>query len=250
MFIFCGSSSTRQFYNEVPGRFAFCVFSGASIQGLRGENSTQGLTKFLRHIAGLPMEKTLVLMLGNADLDFSYYRAHCIDKFSSDEDFHEGRIRIYNQFLQAMVQAHGETGLISRICVLAPQLTPLRDAVFVPVTAANTGVPVERMQALTTRLDCSHTARLQRTLAFNDRLEAQLFRHDLVMFARIDRQMIDAEGQLIESFYPAAPRDHHAAKRATLPLWQEALRADVEPFDRLLRRRAAQAEKAALKRVS
>ena len=228
LFAFCGSSSVRQFQRDFAGSFSITGFSGATIKGLMQKTGGVGHGRVIRHIARAPQKKALFLMLGNADLDFTYYRNFCQEMRLDEDDFFNSRVTIYSAFLQHILNDDAETGEIAVLGVLAPQLCPLRDEVFPAVIAAHTGVPEARVREAGRHLDLSHAARLARTLRFNDRLEAGLPRHPKLRLHRIDHRMLESEGRLAAPFFPAQPREHHAAKAETFRCWREIL-AEQEP---------------------
>ncbi|EFH10213.1 hypothetical protein ACFFMP_18155 [Pseudoroseomonas cervicalis] len=230
LFAFCGSSSVRQFQREFAGNFSVTAFSSATLKGLMQKNSGIGHGKVIRHIARTPQRKALFLMLGNADLDFSYYRDFCENMRIDEADFFGSRVTIYNAFLEHILNDDLQAQSIAVIGVLAPQLCPLRDEVFPAAIAAHTGVEEARMREAAAHLDLSHAARIDRTLRFNDLLEARLLRHPKLRLHRIDRMMLDGEGKLAAPFFPAQPREHHAAKAETFRCWRELLAEHVPQY--------------------
>ncbi|MDQ1078860.1 hypothetical protein [Pseudoroseomonas cervicalis] len=230
LFAFCGSSSVRQFYRDFPGTFSVTAFSGATIKGLMQKNSGIGHGRLIRHIARAPQKKALFLMLGNADLDFTYYRNFCQEMRIDEADFFGSRVTIYSAFLQHILNEDAEAGEIEVLGVLAPQLCPLRDEVIPAVIAAHTGVPEARVREAGRHLDLSHAARLARTLRFNDLLEAGLPRHPKLRLLRIDRMMLEADGKLAAPFFPGHPHEHHAAKGETFRCWRQILAEHVPPY--------------------
>lgn len=239
MLLFCGSSSILQFPLRNGGSIGRFSFTGSSIIGLANEISTTGHGPVVRGLVHLPGEKLFVLLFGNIDLDFMYYRQCCV-KGAADIDAHFTRcISAYNRFLESLLKEASRSGYPVRVCVLSPQLTPIRDSVFAEVTAKHARVPEDAVQALGERMDVSHRMRLSRTQAFNARLEREILPDDRIRVFRIDQDMVDANGALHERFYPPNIRDHHANIHETLKCWRVALSHDV-PIFRSFRPKAPQ----------
>lgn len=230
MLLFCGSSSILQFPLRNGGSIGRFSFLGSSILGLANEKSTTGHGPIVKGLAHLPGEKLFVLMFGNVDLDFTYYRESCLSGVT-DIDAHFTRcISAYNSFLESLLEEAARGGYPIRVCVLAPQLSPLRDSVFAEVTAKHARVPEDAVRALGEKMDISHRARLSRTQAFNTRLEREILPHDLIRVFRIDQDMLDADGALHERFHNPNMRDHHANGHETLKCWRAVLSNDVPIF--------------------
>ncbi len=225
--MFCGSSSVRQFQRDYSGRFSYNVFSGASIKGLMREGSTIGHGQVIRHMARAPQRKKLFLMLGNADADFGFYRRLADGAVDCAVAFAASRVEVYGRFLTALLEEDAEDDLLESIGVLGLQPSPLRDAVFPDVVKAQTGACPDKLRAAGERHDLGHAARIARCLAFNDALQAGLPRHPKLRFFRIDHAMLDDAGSLIERFYPAQPREHHAAKNETFRQWKSVLAPEI-----------------------
>jgi hypothetical protein len=222
--LFCGSSSIMQFGrtpSKAIGRFAFF---GGTIIGLDNTASKISHGRVIEGLARLPGEKTMLLMFGNTDIDVTYYR-HCAMRGVIDPQAHFTRcVTAYNNFLARLLEAARAEGSPLRVLILAPQLTPLRDSVFVEVTARHGGIRPDALRALGDRMDLSHGARIARMRAFNDALERDRLAADEVAGVfRIDTAMLDPEGRLAERFYPRNPEDHHATPRETLQCWRVAL---------------------------
>jgi hypothetical protein len=230
MYLFCGSSSIRQFHDDKPGTYSFTAFSGATIKGLMNRRSTTGHGAVIHHLAAAPMRKTVVIMLGNVDLDFSYFRGLLLDPAFDPDAFLRERVVLYGRFLQGLLDDPAVRANLRRLCVLAPQPSPLRGEGFFRATAGHARLEEARLRVAADQHDLSHAACLKRTLRFNDMLQMGLPQDELLRFHRIDRHMVDGRGGLLPRFYPARARDHHAVPEETLPLWQRRLHADVEAF--------------------
>jgi hypothetical protein len=231
LFLFAGSSSIRQFHHQRNGMHSFTAFPGASIKGLLNDRSVTGHGAAIHHLAGTPGDRVLLVMLGNVDLDFTFYRHLLAGPDVSESDFLALRVEIYRDFVTGLIDAYAAAGELKRICILGPQLTPLRGEEFFIVTAGHAGMRVASLRALAERVDVSLAARHRRTLRFNDMLQAGLPAHPLVRLFRIDQHMLDGRGGLQPEFYPASSRDHHAAQKATVRLWHRQLRDEVPVFD-------------------
>lgn len=243
MFIFCGSSSVRQFLGDRGGLFSYTIFSGSTIKGLMRQNSVSGHGAVMRHFAQAPMRKTMFFMFGNTDLDFTFYRSFCINFEIDTEQFILDRINSYNSFLSAILQDDPERSKIHALCVLAPQPTPLRDEYFFRVTSEITGVPEERLLEAAAHLDLSHRARIERAISFNDALENGILKDDRVRFYRADRKMLNESGVLLDRFFPKDVQDHHAEKRHTVRLWKGALKREFSSFRQAATPKRAKARK-------
>lgn len=230
MFIFCGSSSVRQFLGDRGGLFSYTIFSGSTIKGLMRQNSVSGHGAVMRHFAQAPMRKTMFFMFGNTDLDFSYYRSFCINFEIDDDRFVRDRVDAYNAFLSALLKDDADGSKVHALCVLAPQPTPLRDEHFFGVTSEITGVPEERLRQAAAHLDLSHKARIERAIAFNDALAERIIKDDRVRLYRADRKMLNENGILSDRFFPKDVHDHHAEKRYTVRLWKGALKREFSSF--------------------
>jgi hypothetical protein len=230
MLLFCGSSSILQFGRVNATAFGRFVFPGATILGLDSGRSRAGHAAVLQGLVRLPDAKTMILQFGNADLDFTYYR-NCVLRADYDEEAHFARcIAAYNAFLRGLLAASDTVGLPLRVFVLAPQLSPLDDAVFARVTARHAGIDAGALQALAGQVDTTHVARLARTRAFNARLESRILGDARVTPLRIDAEMSTPDGRLEARFRPTQAEDHHAVGRETLKCWRAALSRHVEAF--------------------
>lgn len=233
MFLFVGDSHSRQFQCDRPGRWGFVSFSGVTIKGLASPGSEHAAA--IRHLAAIPIEKTLFIMLGAVDLDITYYRTIALGGDTELRPFLARRVEIYRSFLDDLAVGAGAS--LRHVCVLAPQLTPLRDEAFIPATAAMAKLSEEEMARAASRVDCSHRARCARQIAFNDLLGALSVEGSRSVH-RIDRGMT-VDGVLIaDRFIPKRAREHHADPAATLPLWQADLQAFVPAYKRAVARRA------------
>ena len=191
--------------------------------GLGNSASVTGHGQVIRHLARLPGAKTFVLMFGNVDLDFTYYRSCCLKGVIPEEEHAARCIAIYGRFLKDLLATAGEAGGACRICVLAPQPSPIRDAVFTRVTSIHGKVAEDALLALGGRLDLSHAARIARTTRFCDRLEREVQDGEAVRVCRIDGEMVGPDGTLLPRFQPAAPTEHHATTAETYKCWRRAL---------------------------
>lgn len=232
MFLFCGDSHARQFRTDIPGTFCTAIVSGSTIKGLANPESKSSLADLVLYMSALPRRKIMFLMLGGVDLDFSYYRALCLDGCVDDAEFSAARIEAYNQFLERLVGDEKTMAALSGIRILAPHATPLRDGVFGRVTAKIAGVDLAELRKASERTDLSHSARNRRIIAFNDRLQAGLLKHRRIKFLRIDREMVDDTGNLRMRFYPESRQDHHADTNQTLQTWSLLLEQDIPKFRR------------------
>lgn len=178
------------------------------------------------------IEKTLVMLFGNVDLDFIYYRTCCKRGIFDIENHFTRCISAYNDFLTSLLDEAGASGKPTRICILAPQLTPIRDSVFIEVTARNANVTEDELRAMAEKIDVTHAARLARTRAFNARLEREIIPHEHIRVFRIDGDMMDGSGALHERFYPPNVKDHHANEHETFKCWRAALSNDLSIYQR------------------
>jgi hypothetical protein len=185
-------------------------------------------------MAQVPVRKQIFLMFGEVDIDFSFYRKICEDfKFDLDE-FVRARVAIYNDFLRLILDAPAVRDYVSAVFVLCPHPTPLRDREFFPVTARTAKISQERLCKAGDFFDLGHRARIQRLLDFNNALEQGIIRHDLLSVRRIDDLCLDANGMLLDHFYPKNSADHHTAQTPSRLSWYEKLRSDVPAFNRVL----------------
>lgn len=241
MIMFLGDSHSRQFQDDLPGQWAHASFSGVTIRGLASPNA--GHAPAMKLLAAAPFEKIVLIMLGSVDLDVTFYRMVAMGGDPDVEGFLAGRVAIYRRFLDELMADAGD--FVQHLCVLAPQLTPLRDEAFVPATAAMAKLPDAEFAAVTDRLDCSHRARCARQMLFNDRLAAALPDEGRRSLHRIDHAMAGPDGTLIDDLYlPARILEHHAERSMTLALWHRELQAVVPPYKTLLRKQIV-AERAA-----
>jgi len=230
--LFCGSSSIQQFALRDGGSIGRFAFTGASMIGLVNDKSTTGHGQIVRTLVKLPGTRQVVLLFGNVDLDFMYYRQCGQKGIFPIEDHFTRCITAYNRYIQSLLDEAEESGNAISILVLAPQLTPLRDSVFTEVTARHARVQIGVIQALEGQMDLSHRERLARTRRFNDRLEQEILPDPRVRLFRIDHAMVDADGALHERFYPPRVQDHHATIQETFPLWRAALSQDLRIYER------------------
>ncbi|MBR0652794.1 hypothetical protein GXW78_24270 [Roseomonas terrae] len=183
-------------------------------------------------MAELPGNNTFVLLFGNVDLDFIYYR-HCCLKGVVEDVVHLQRcISAYKAFLEDLLLKGQERGRSCKICVLAPQASPIRDEVFVEVTSRQAKVGREAIRKLGDRIDVSHSARLARTRMFADMLERDIALRDLIRVFRIDGEMIGPDGALVDRFYPKLLMEHHANPLETHKSWRRALSDELDIFHR------------------
>jgi hypothetical protein len=184
----------------------------------------------MRGIASLPVKKKMLLHFGEVDIDFTYYRNLCrYDNFDATE-FFEQRVQAYNSFLAQILEEAGSKDLIDGLCILAPQPTPLRGDGFFAATADHAKIKEEDLRRAGEHTDLSHAARIARLVAFNDMLQANILKHELVRFYRIDQYMTDNGVSLHERFYPKHPTEHHPSPRQTVIYWRRALRNEVRQF--------------------
>jgi hypothetical protein len=245
MFVFCGDSHARQFRTDKTGVFATLIASGATMKGLANPDSEAALADMILHMARLQRPKTIFIMVGGVDLDFSYYRALCLDGAVDDAAWAQERIDAYNQFLGLLLNDPAAAAWIEGVRVLAPHATPLRDKHFELITCKTADIPADAFARAAAGADFSHATRNRRILAFNDRLEAALLRHPKLKFLRIDREMLDEDGEIEPRFYSAKARDHHASQAETLLTWSVLLDADIPNFQRHVERAQMRAKAAA-----
>lgn len=235
IFMFCGSSSTRQFSGNFPGKMLVNYYSGATIKGLANEASRENHANIISHISSAPENKRLFLMLGNADYDFTYYR-YIYDKRSiTNSAFIEDRALAYNIFLERLITENEMHGTLKSVHVLAPQISPILDRHFVRTVSLHAKMDKELFAECIKETDCTHATRVNRTVWFNDVLEDKILKNDLVKFHRIDRVMLDEKSNLKSEFYPKG-LDHHAEKTATFRLWRKELRNFIPAYERAIRR--------------
>ena len=217
--MFFGDSHSRQFKpGNAWGNLSFTSFSGASIKGLRNESSKTLHAVTIRNLAATSPEKSIYLMFGQVDLDFSIYREALKPDFSLDEFMRE-RVRIYVEFVQILAGFEH----VSHISILAPQPSPIPDDLFSKVTAEHAELTVEQMLSLEGRIDTSAKQRIARTIAFADLLEVSFRNVPKTSVSRIDSQMVDEQGGLRREFLPRKATDHHSNAQKTLPLWLDHL---------------------------
>jgi hypothetical protein len=230
MLFFCGSSSIRQFHSNQAGAVSYTAFSGSTIQGLVNHKSASGHGAIVRGMASLPVKKKMLLHFGEVDIDFTYYRNLCKSEDFDEAEFFKQRVQAYNTFLAQIIEEAGSKGLIEGLCILAPQPTPLRGDGFFAATAIHGRFKEEDLRRAGEHTDFSHAARIARLVSFNDMLQANIVKHELVRLYRIDRYMIDNGTGLHEQFYPKHPAEHHPAPRQTVIYWRRALRDEVRQF--------------------
>jgi hypothetical protein len=226
MFLFCGDSHTRQFRMDLPGSFCTSIVSGTTIKSLKSTSSSS-FGDMVYYLSAAPRRKTLFIMLGAVDLDFTYYRKLCLSGEVDEADFLNSRVDAYNGFLSRLLQDDVVGQTIRGIRILAPHATPLRDAAFFRVTSKTASVPEENLRKAGETTDLSHVARNKRIVAFNDKLGNSLVKHRRVQFLRIDKDMLDGTGELRSRFYPDNKKDHHANPAATLQAWSLYLESDI-----------------------
>lgn len=232
MYLFCGDSHSRQFRTDLPGNYCNTVFSGATLKGLVNDDSKLAHGRIIRGLAALRVRKSLILMFGGVDMDFSFYRKSTKETVDIDA-FAQERLEALNAFLTLLVERLPERKILASVTVLAPQATPVPDDYFVGVTANNAKVEASALRALRNRLDLSHAARNLRIRRFNDVLETGIITDPRVQFFRIDRDMTEDDGTFRAAFRPDRARDHHARPQATLPLWAEHLKTVIPRYARL-----------------
>ncbi len=179
----------------------------------------------------------MFIMLGGVDLDVTFYRKLALGKPADEALFFEERGDIYRRYAELVLWAAGEH--LDHLCILAPQLTPLRDHVFVRATAQMAKVDVDLLQGATEQIDCSHRARCVRQRKFNDALQQAFVDNDRLSFHRIDLEMTSDGAMIGDVFCGPNERDHHANAKATLPLWEAQLQDHVPRFKKAVRRREA-----------
>jgi len=237
MLIIAGDSHSRQFQREAPGAWGFFSFSGATIKGLFSATSLLRHGETIKHLAAAPFQKQMFVMLGGVDLDVTFYRNLAFGRMGDERAFFEERAAIYSRYIEFLLWAAGDH--VEHICVLAPQLTPLRDEVFVGATARMAKIDEEDLRRVGRNVDCSHRARCIRQRVFNDTLQGAFTASEKMSFHRIDNDMT-SDGELIaDAFCRRNEWDHHADPKATLPLWEDRLQDHVPRFKKAVRRRAA-----------
>ncbi|SFE71782.1 hypothetical protein [Roseivivax sediminis] len=231
MFMFCGDSHSRIFQIDTWGKFSFTSFSGATIAGLPSPRSHTQHGAIIRHLARAPETKTLVLMFGNVDIDFTFYRSSALDPDVTLERFIADRVRNYISFLTLLCDDDFPDSVIEDICVLGAHPTPVLDENFIDVTGPQTKLERSAFEELGKRMDLSQVARTKRGLALNDALEQELPRFDnRISFHRIDKAML-AETGVIDNKYAGQFRlDHHPNRNLSRQLWYKALADKIPAF--------------------
>lgn len=236
MYLFCGDSHARQFRTDAPGVWSTIIASGATIKGLANPSSKSALSELIVHQAKAPRRKLLYIMLGGVDLDFSYVHTLCRDGAVDEEAFMASRIEAYSGFLQRLFEDRRVDRQLKGVRVLAPQPTPLRDEHFEAVTCQAAKVEPEALRAVRGDIDFSQGARNRRLVAFNDRLECELFQHQKLKVLRIDTKMLDEGGELLPQFYARKANDHHCNPAETLHVWAAKLEDDIPKLRRYTKR--------------
>lgn len=228
--MFFGDSHSRQFVGVSWGIFSHYVFSGATIAGLASTNSKTGHGLIVKEALAPDREKLVFLMFGSVDFDFSLVRELVRDPGAGVEAFVERRVTGYRDFLRSIVDDPALIRSIRKICVCAPQISPLRNDNFFVQTPKHTEDAEADVRALAQRIDLSDRARGAIVGRFNDRLEGAVADMAQVEVMRIDREMLDEQGLVLDRFVSPLPEDHHAVAWATMQLWQPLIRRYIEDF--------------------
>lgn len=223
MYMFFGDSHSRQFVGVSWGIFAHYVFSGATVKGLANTSSVTGHAEIIRHAVANGKPKTVFLMFGNVDFDFSLAREAVQDSSLNPESFIETRVQCYLQFATGLLRDAPERHRIRKLCILGPQISPLSGCNFFVQTPKHADVTESQLRAAAARCDLSDLARARLVLAFNDRLTAAFAGHPLADVLRIDRAMLEETGKIRDFFIPADPSDHHPVAAITREFWRPLL---------------------------
>ena len=217
MHLFFGDSHSRQFVGLAGGTLGHYVFSGATIKGLGSAQSAIKHGNAIQHAASFPRKKNIFLMFGSVDLDVTLYRSMCIEKEFDADEFINQRLIAYKCFVETLLT---EEYSVHALCVLAPQISPLRGDAFFKQTLTLAGIEESAIRQAAERHDLTDETRNSRTLDFNDKLESSLSGLERVYVNRIDRSMVDSNNKIFEHFCSKNPLEHHAMGGATLNLWR------------------------------
>jgi hypothetical protein len=238
MYMFCGDSHLRQF-GDYSGMeiFSLTSFPGATMKGLATVRGALGHREAIMALATVPTPKTVFLMLGNVDLDVTWFRKSILEGKIDEDDFFRQRLNALTRFVkECQVLA---AGVVRRVCVLLPQLPTVVDPHFIFLTARITHFEERQLIELAAAQDCSHLARCHRTARFNEYISQSVPSDGDLAVYRIDDQMADETGLILPRFVRDGPPNQHASE-ATLALWWDLLK-DEMPEDRIVdevRRRA------------
>ena len=231
MFMFCGDSHSRIFQIDTWGKFSFTSFSGATIAGLPSRMSHTQHGGIIRHFAAAPEQKTLLLMFGNVDIDFTFYRTASLQPEITLERFIADRVQAYTSFMTLLRDDDFSKSLLKEICILGAHPTPVLDENFIDVTGPQTKLDNEALLTLGERIDLSHAARTQRTLMLNDALQNELTRMDSrISFHRIDKKMIGPNGVIEKKYTGQFRLDHHPNRTLSRQLWYKELAEKIPAF--------------------
>ncbi|ATQ67500.1 hypothetical protein CQW49_06030 [Methylosinus trichosporium OB3b] len=237
MMMFFGDSHSRQFQSDNPGTWAHVSFSGATMKGLRRDKSKVGHSRAIRTMSMIPVQKTVFIMLGQVDMDVTFYRDVATRGAFDETEFFTERAMIYRAFADGLLMM--AEPFITHVCILGPQVTTLDDDVFGSATAALARVPEEDFKREVYKIDCSHVERCRRAKRFNDIVADWFSNEEKVSFHRIDNDMVDENYLIRKEFIRPRKTDHHARNDMTLPLWQDRLQDFVPRYKHIVARRHA-----------
>ncbi|WP_275783899.1 hypothetical protein [Pararhizobium gei] len=217
--MFVGDSHSRQFVGASYGIFCHYVFSGATVKGLANSVSKTGHAKLIKEAVATEQEKTVFLMFGSVDLDFSLQREFCLKEEVDVEKFLTDRIDTYHAFIQSLLDAGRKSGVIKKLIVICPQVSPLVSDNFFVQTPKHIRLDPALLKKAAQRFDISDEARARRVILFNDALHGKVSDLREVSTIRIDRQMVDENYRILGNFIPKSPIEHHAVLSQTQKLW-------------------------------
>ena len=238
MYMFCGDSHVWQF-KEYPGwdTFSLTRFLGATMKGLASDRGMLRHGQAIMTLATAPTPKTLFLMFGHVDLDVTWFRKSVLEGVD-EEDFFRQRLDALTTFVKECRRLAG--GVVRRVCVILPQLPTVADPYFSELTAHMTHLEERQLIELTATQDCSHLARCHRTARFNEYISQGVPSEGDIAVYRIDDQMADETGLVLPEFVRDDLPDTHPNSEATLPLWWDLLKDEIQHYRLMdgLRRRA------------
>ena len=217
MYMFFGDSHSRQFVGTTWGIFCHYVFSGATIKGLANKNSITGHNRIIIDATSNKTPKTLFFMFGGVDLDFSYVKMCCAGNFEK-YSFIKDRVEIYCEFIRSIDK---DDCCVHDIYVLGSQISPFRGEHFYIQVPGHIGVSEDEVRRASSFYPMKDSDRASLVVEFNDALENKLRNEFNIKMFRIDRQMIEDNGEIKEKFIPSNIDDHHAKIDQTIKLWNE-----------------------------
>ena len=229
MYMFCGDSHLRQFHNySGMDIFSLTSFPGATMKGLATVRGALGHREAILALATVPKPKTVFLMFGNVDLDVTWFRKSILEGKIDEEDFFRQRLDALTAFVKECQRL--AAGVVRRVCVILPQLPTVADPHFSELTAHMIHFEERQLIELAAAQDCSHLARCHRTARFNEYISQGVPSDGDLAVYRIDDQMADETGLILPRFVRDGPPDLHATSEATLPLWWDLLKDEVQEY--------------------